>query len=71
MRNTFASITQRFNEGKLGASETWSIETIDLARIYTLAETRKDEILCLKFKIAALELENKKLSQQLVRAHYS
>ena len=71
MKNTFASITKRFNSGELEASETWSIETIDLVRIYTLAETRKNEILCLKFKIAALELANRKYSQQLVRAHYN
>lgn len=71
MRNTFATITKDFNEGKLKASETWLIETIDLARIYTLAERRKDEISCLGFKIAALELENKRLSQQLTRAYYN
>ena len=71
MRNTFATITKRFNEGKLEASETWLIETKDLARIYTLAERRKDKISYLEFKIASLELENKKLSQELVRAYYN
>ena len=34
-------------------------------------ERRKDEISCLRFKIAALELENRRFSQQLIRAYYN
>ena len=69
--DTFKSITSQFEKGLLPPTQKWSIETIDLARVYSLAQRRADKIKSLELRIAALEMQQRIQLPTIPRAYYS